>query len=97
MFIGMAISSVIVGVHTSQSESNSVAPLLIFCILNTIILTIFIINSKMQGIKLIGITFIIFWGIQYFMTQIETLYFNDAVKMPLIDVMNWIFCCMAIP
>ncbi len=88
MFMGMAISYVVVGVHTSQSSNNSVAPLLIFCILNTIILTIFIINSKMQGLKLIGTTFIIFWGIQYFMTQIETLYFNDAVKMPLIDVMK---------
>jgi hypothetical protein len=88
MFIGMAISSVIVGVHTSQSSNNSVTPLLIFCFLNTVILTVYIINSKMRGLKLIGTTFIIFWGIQYFMTQIETLYFDSAIKMPLLDTMQ---------
>lgn len=88
MIIGMVISNVVVDIHITQSSNNSVAPLLIFCILNTMILTIFIINSKIHGVKLIGITFIIFWGIQYFMTQMETLYFNDAVKMPLIDVMK---------
>lgn len=88
MFVGMAVSSVIVGVHTSQSQNNSVTPLLIYCILNTVILTVYIINSKMRGSKLIGITFIIFWGIQYFMTQIETLYFDSAIKMPLLDTMQ---------
>lgn len=88
MFIGMAVSSVIVGVHASQSSNTSVTPLLIFCILNTVILTVYIINSKIPGLKLLGITFIIFWGIQYFMTQIETLYFDSAVKMPLLDTMK---------
>lgn len=42
----------------------------------------------MRGLKLIGTTFIIFWGIQYFMTQIETLYFDSAIKMPLLDTMQ---------
>lgn len=91
MFIGMAISSVIVGFNTSQSSNNSITPLLIFCFLNTIILTVYIINSKMRGLKLIGTTFIIFWGIQYFMTQIETLYFDSAVKMPLFDILQVVF------
>lgn len=88
MFIGMAVSSVMVGVHTSASSNNAATPLLIFCILNTVILTVYIINSKMRGLKLIGITFIIFWGIQYFMTQIETLYYNGAVKMPVLDILQ---------
>lgn len=88
MFIGIAISSVIVGVNTSQSTNNSAIPLLIFCILNTGILTVYIINSKIRGLKLVGVTFIIFWGIQYFMTQIETLYFDSAIKMPLLGIMQ---------
>lgn len=81
IFIGMAVSSVIVGVHASSSSGNSVTPLLVFCALNAIILTVYIINSKLQGLKLVGTTFIIFWGTQYFMTQLETLYFDSAVKM----------------
>lgn len=85
MFIGLAVSSMLVGIDTSQASDHSITPLLIFCILNTIIITVYIINSKLQGLRLIVITFIIFWGIQYFMTQIETLYFDSAVKMPLKD------------
>lgn len=88
LFVGMAVSSVIVGVHASKSSGNSLVPLLIYCVLNTIILTLFIINSKTSGLKLIGTTFIIYWGTQYFMTQIETLYFNAAVKMQLADIMR---------
>ena len=88
MFIGMAVSTVIVGVHTSGSSNNSIAPLLFFCLINSGILTAYMLNSKMRGIKLIGITFLIFWGTQYFMTQIETLYFDSAVKMPLLDTMQ---------
>lgn len=88
MFVGMAVSSVIVGIHASKSSSNSLIPLLIYCVLNTLILTLFIIQSKTRGLKLIGATFIIYWGTQYFMTQIETLYFNSAVKMQLVDIMK---------
>ncbi|MGD8192857.1 hypothetical protein ACQCN2_23220 [Brevibacillus ginsengisoli] len=88
MIIGMAISSFIVGLDTSKSSNDSVTPLFAFCILNTVILTIYILNAKMRGLKLIGMIFVIFWGIQYFMTQIETLYFNSAVKMPLLDTLK---------
>jgi hypothetical protein len=86
MFVGMAFSSLIIGVHASESSSNSLAPLLIYCILNTIILMLFIIKSKTRGLKLIGTTFIIYWGTQYFMTQIETLYFNGTIEMQLADI-----------
>ncbi len=88
MFIGMAVSSVAVGVHTSKSAGNSAVALIIYCLLNTVILAVFIMNSRLRGIKLMGTVFIIFWGIQYLMTQIETLYFNAAVKMPVKEVIT---------
>lgn len=89
MFISMASSSILIGVkHTSGYSVNSIIPILIYCILNTLILTLFIVKSKLRSYKLIAVTFIIFWGIQYFMTQIETLYFDSAVKMPLEELIK---------
>lgn len=87
MIIGMSVSSLIVGIHqSSQSSSSPFALILIYSFLNTLILSVFIINSKDRGFKLILKTFIIFYGTQYFMTQIETIYFNYAVKMPLSEL-----------
>lgn len=89
MFISMAVSSILIGVkHGPESTENTVIPVLIYCILNTIILTLFIVKSKLRSYKLVAVSFIIFWGTQYFMTQIETLYFNSAVKMPLEELIR---------
>lgn len=89
MFISMAVSSRVVGVqHASKSSVDSVIPLLIYCILNTLILTLFIVKSKLRGYKLAVASFIVFWGTQYFMTQIETLYFNSTLKMPLSELIK---------
>ena len=88
MVASLAVSSAIVSIHTSQSESNSLILIFLYALINTGILTIFIVNARPRGIKLIGITFMIFWGIQFFMTQIETLYFNASVKMPIVDVLE---------
>lgn len=89
MFISMAVSSLLVGVQqSSKSSSDSIIPVLIYCLLNTLILTLFIVKSKLRGCKLAAVTFIAFWGVQYFMTQIETLYFNDSVKMPIAQIIK---------
>lgn len=87
MFIGLAVSSALVGIqHASKSSSSSITPILIYSFINTLILTLFIVKSKLRGFKLVAANFTIFWGIQYFMTQIETLYFNYAVKMPVAEI-----------
>lgn len=89
MFISMAISSLLVGVQqSSKSSSDSIISVLIYCLLNTLILTLFIVKSQLRGCKLAAVTFIAFWGVQYFMTQIETLYFNDSVKMPITQIIK---------
>lgn len=89
MFITMAISSMFVGIkHASNSSNSSFTQILIYCVLNTLILALFIVKSKLRSYKLVTVSFIIFWGIQYFMTQIETLYFNTSVKMPLAELIK---------
>ena len=62
MFIGLAVSSALVGVqHTSKSSSSSIAPVLIYSFINTLILTLFIVKSKLRGFKLVVANFTIFW------------------------------------
>lgn len=89
MLMSLAVSSSIVGISTSSDASNiSILPVLIYSLMNTIIITLFIINSRFNRIKLIAITSLIFFSIQYFMTQIETLYFNSAINMPIKEIVK---------
>ena len=57
--------------------------LLLTCALNTLVILYFIYNSQCKGWKMVGIIFIITFGLQYFMSQIETLWFNDSLNFPI--------------
>lgn len=52
------------------------------CLLNVLLIVWFVHRSRYSGLKLAWIVFIIIFGVMFFMTQIETVYFNYAVKMP---------------
>ncbi|HEX3026794.1 MAG TPA: hypothetical protein VHR42_06160 [Clostridia bacterium] len=92
LFVCMAASSILMGMgQTFSSSSSDVMPvlmysLLVYSLLNVLILTVWIENSRLRGIRLAVVCFTVFWGVQYFMTQIETLFFNSAVKMPVSEV-----------
>lgn len=64
-------------------DSGNYSELLFFlvCGLNTWIIMYFIYNSRHKGWTLAGILFLVTFGIQYFMSQIETLWFNDSLKL----------------
>ncbi|WP_097027008.1 hypothetical protein [Clostridium peptidivorans] len=84
MFMSLAVSSSIVGISSSSDAANtSILPILAYSFMNTVIIALFIANSRLNRIKLIAVTSLIFFSIQYFMTQIETLYFNSAINMPI--------------
>ena len=57
--------------------------MLIVSLINTLVLALVILRSRWYGIKLIAAIFVIHSGVQTFMSQIETLYFIGALKMPL--------------
>jgi len=57
--------------------------------LNTFVILYFIYNSRGRGWKLVGAVFLVVFGIQYFMSQIETLWFNDSLNLPLNGI--WAF------
>ena len=68
-----------------QSVESSNAELLFFvvCGLNTSVILYFIQYSRVRGWKLAGLIFYISFAIQYFMSQIETLWFNDSLGLPI--------------
>ena len=70
---------------TEASADNSNGEILLFltCALNTAVIMYFIYNSIIKGWKLVGILFLITFGIQYFMSQIETVWFNDSLNLPI--------------
>jgi hypothetical protein len=69
--------------ETSEASGNSSDLLLLFtCFINTAAVLLFIYNSRVRGFKLAAALFLIIFSIQFFMSQIETVWFNDSLKMP---------------
>ncbi|MCD6201653.1 MAG: hypothetical protein J7K46_07585 [Bacteroidales bacterium] len=68
---------------SNESQSKSQLMLLLSCGLNAGVVLFYIYNSHIRGWKLAGTVFLVTFGIQYFMSQIESLWFNDSLNMPL--------------
>jgi hypothetical protein len=68
---------------SGESTNSSDLWLLITCLINTFAVLLFIYNSRTRGLKLTFVLFLIIFGIQFFMSQIETVWFNDSLKMPI--------------
>lgn len=56
--------------------------LFLVCLLNAIMIIWYTKRSLYTGGKLLIRVFMIVFGVMFFMTQIETIYFNDSIKMP---------------
>ena len=50
--------------------------------LNAGIILTLIYKARYTGWKLAGLVFLVSFGIQYFMSQIETVWFNDSLGLP---------------
>ena len=83
LFIGNAIFPSSLMEMSVDSNSNAELMLFLTCALNTAVILYFIYNSRINGWKLVGVLFLVIFGIQYFMSQIETLWFNDSLNFPI--------------
>ena len=61
---------------------GSLPNLLVVCLLNIALVVWFVHNTNLTGKKLGLVVFIIIFGVMFFMTQIETIYFNDVIQIP---------------
>jgi hypothetical protein len=85
MLVVYMLSLQVVGqtdITLSPEEARQAGIALIFVsLLYSLILSFIILRSPWYGLKLIGAVFLVQFGVETFMAQIETLYFNRAVQM----------------
>lgn len=85
MLISYAVSGMLMsaegGNFTPAEEAQAGQALLIISLIYSMLFGYLLIRSHWSGWQLAGAVFIIYFGVETFMTQIETLYFNDAVNM----------------
>lgn len=67
-----------------ETDSDGAAGFIFFLVsaLNAGIILILIYKARYTGWKLVGLVFVVSFGIQYFMSQIETVWFNDSLGLP---------------
>lgn len=72
----------------NQAAESGGNPLIFFltCLLNAGAILYFIKHSTLHGWKLVGVIFLVGFGYMFFMSQIETLWFNESVKFPLMGI-----------
>lgn len=68
---------------STSSGSNGEFMMFVVCLMNSFVILYFIYHTRLYGWKLAFILFLVTFGIQSFMAQIETLWFNESLKLPI--------------
>jgi hypothetical protein len=68
---------------TADSSSSGDFMLFAVCLMNSFVILYFIYHTRIFGWKLAIVLFLVTFGIQSFMAQIETLWFNESLKLPI--------------
>lgn len=60
---------------SSEESANSALGLLIVCLIDTLILTYFILRSRLSGLRLMVVVALVFYGVKTFTSMLEAWYF----------------------
>ena len=71
---------------TPEEASRAGQALFLVSCINALVLSYPILHSRWRGWKLIGAVCLVQFGVETFMTQIETLYFNRAVQVSMTEL-----------
>lgn len=66
---------------TPEETSQSGVALLIVCLVNSVVLSYLILHSRWSGMTLVAAVIVVQFGVETFMSQIETVFFNTSVRM----------------
>jgi MFS family permease len=83
--IGLGIGNAIIPANFAEADVSSgviISAMLTACFINTTILTIMIKRSAWYGWNMIWAVALVIYGVQFFLSMIEGLVFNDALNMP---------------
>jgi len=85
MSLAYILSTMVIGqtntTMTPEEASRAGQALFLVSMINALVLSYPILRSRLYGLKLIGAVILVQFGVETFMAQIETLYFNSAVQM----------------
>jgi hypothetical protein len=85
MLAAYILSTMVIGqtdvAVTPEEASRAGRALMLVSLADALVLSFLILRSRWYGLKLIGAVLLVHFGVETFMTQIETLYFNSAVQM----------------
>jgi ABC-2 type transport system ATP-binding protein len=84
MSIAYMLSTTVIQVDvpmTAEEAQWAAQALFLVSTINALVLAYPILHSHWHGVKLIGAVILVQFGVETFMTQIETLYFNRAIRI----------------
>jgi len=85
MLIAYSLSTMVIAetnaIMTPAEVSQAARALIIISLIYSLVLSFLILRSPWHGLKLIGAVIVVQFGVETFMAQIETLYFNSAIHM----------------
>lgn len=73
---------------TPEEASSAGIALFLVSAINALVLSYPILRSRWHGLKLIGVLFAVQFGVETFLTQIESLYFNRALQISASDMIG---------
>lgn len=86
MVLAYTISASLIRVNMPPAPEDGISSgnaLLIVSLITSLALAYPILRSRWFGVKLMATIFVVMFGVETFMTQIETLFFNNALKLPM--------------
>jgi hypothetical protein len=85
MVVAYVLSTMVIGdanvTMTAEEASRAGTALMLVSVVNALVLSFLVLRSPSHGLKLIGLVILLQFGVETFMTQIETLYFNSALQV----------------
>ncbi|MCW3993579.1 MAG: hypothetical protein NWE85_03315 [Candidatus Bathyarchaeota archaeon] len=85
MLVAYILGTMVIGeaniILTPEETSQAGRALIFVSLINALVLSYPILRSHWYGLKLVGAAILVQFGVETFMAQIETLYFNSAVQI----------------
>jgi len=92
MLVAYILSTMVIGetniIMTPEEASQAGRALIAVSLINALVLSFLILRSPWHGLNLIGAVVLVHFGVETFMAQIETLYFNSAVQMGIAELVG---------
>ncbi len=86
MLLAYTISSSLIRINIAPAPEEGIpssTALLIVSLITSLALAYPILRARWFGLKLMATMVVVMFGVETFMTQIETLFFNNALKLPM--------------